>query len=109
MISDAGISINKDTLTDMVDKLQDPKVGLVQQMPFFCDRPGFASVVEKVGKNNVCKPAAAVFLTTCRVVHELMVFSCPKGVLWDVTRQEFSCLLHGRRQLGFGKVRYVQA
>jgi ceramide glucosyltransferase len=48
MISDAGIFMKKHTLSDMVYRLLDPKVGLVHQMPFMCDRPGFSSVVEKV-------------------------------------------------------------
>ena len=36
-----------DTLTDMAS-LMTEKVGLVHQMPFVCDRPGFAGTLEKV-------------------------------------------------------------
>jgi ceramide glucosyltransferase len=39
--------VNKDTLADMVSLMTD-KVGLVHQMPFVCDRPGFAGSLEKV-------------------------------------------------------------
>ncbi len=37
----------KDTLFDMVSRMED-NVGLVHQMPFVCDRPGFAGALEKV-------------------------------------------------------------
>jgi len=39
--------VNNDTLSDMVSLMTD-KVGLVHQMPFVCDRPGFAGSLEKV-------------------------------------------------------------
>lgn len=41
------IAVNDDSLTDMVASLN-PKVGLVHQMPYVCDRKGFAAVYEKV-------------------------------------------------------------
>ena len=41
------ISVKEDTLLDMVMHMTD-KVGLVQQMPFVTDRPGFVSHLEKV-------------------------------------------------------------
>lgn len=47
LISDAGLKMSKDTLTDMVS-LMTEKVGLVHQMPFVNDRPGFAGSLEKV-------------------------------------------------------------
>lgn len=47
MISDAGIRMKEDTLLDMVQHLTDD-TGLVHQMPFTCDREGFASTFEKV-------------------------------------------------------------
>ncbi|KXJ74655.1 hypothetical protein RP20_CCG013168 [Aedes albopictus] len=47
MISDAGIRMKSDTLTDMVNHMTD-KVGLVHQMPFVCDREGFAAAFEKI-------------------------------------------------------------
>lgn len=47
LISDSGIKMKEDTLLDMVDHMKD-KVGLVHQMPFTCDRKGFAAVYEKI-------------------------------------------------------------
>lgn len=47
LISDAGIKMANDTLYDMVS-LMTEKVGLVHQMPFTTDRPGFAGTLEKV-------------------------------------------------------------
>ncbi|CAG0919975.1 unnamed protein product [Notodromas monacha] len=47
MISDSGLRMREDTLTDMVSHMGE-KVGLVHQMPFVCDRDGFPSVLEKV-------------------------------------------------------------
>ncbi|XP_077283275.1 ceramide glucosyltransferase [Arctopsyche grandis] len=49
LISDAGVRMRPDTLLDMMaHMLQHDKVGLVHQMPFTCDRPGFAATFEKV-------------------------------------------------------------
>ena len=39
--------MKEDTLEDMVNHLNDD-VGLVHQMPFVCDRDGFAATLEKV-------------------------------------------------------------
>lgn len=47
LISDAGIRMKEDTLLDMVQHLTE-RVGLVHQMPFVADRPGFAAALEKV-------------------------------------------------------------
>lgn len=47
LISDAGLIMGEDTLYDMVLNMTD-KVGLVHQLPFACDRPGFAGTLEKV-------------------------------------------------------------
>ena len=47
LISDSGIRMNDDTLLDMVNYMTE-KVGLVHQMPFTCDRSGFAAVYEKI-------------------------------------------------------------
>ncbi|XP_022650237.1 ceramide glucosyltransferase-like isoform X1 [Varroa destructor] len=47
MVSDAGIRMKEDTLLDMVLCMA-PDVGLVHQMPFTCDRAGFAAILEKV-------------------------------------------------------------
>lgn len=47
LISDSGIRMKEDTLQDMVSHLKD-KVGLVHQMPFTCDRDGFAATLEKI-------------------------------------------------------------
>ena len=43
----SSIPVKEDTLTDMVHALKD-NVGLVHQMPFVCDREGFAGILEKV-------------------------------------------------------------
>lgn len=47
MISDSGIRMKDDTLLDMVNHMSD-KVALVHQMPFTCDRDGFAATFEKI-------------------------------------------------------------
>ncbi|KAK3761369.1 hypothetical protein RRG08_024239 [Elysia crispata] len=47
LISDSSIKMKEDTLLDMVMHMTD-KVGLVQQMPFVTDRPGFVSHLEKI-------------------------------------------------------------
>ena len=54
MLSDAVtkmlccVSVKEDTLLDMVSSMND-NTGLIHQMPFVCDRDGFAGVLEKVG------------------------------------------------------------
>lgn len=47
LISDSGIRMKEDTLLDMVNHMKDD-VGLVHQLPFTCDRGGFAGTLEKV-------------------------------------------------------------
>uniref|UniRef100_A0A6V7JEM1 ceramide glucosyltransferase n=1 Tax=Bracon brevicornis TaxID=1563983 RepID=A0A6V7JEM1_9HYME len=47
LISDSGIRMKEDTLLDMVGYMTD-KVGLVHQLPFTCDRSGFAAAYEKI-------------------------------------------------------------
>ena len=47
LISDSGLMMHEDTLYDMILSMKDD-VGLVHQMPFTCDRKGFAGSVEKV-------------------------------------------------------------
>ena len=47
LISDSGLMMHENTLYDMVMLMTD-NVGLVHQMPFTCDRKGFAASVEKV-------------------------------------------------------------
>ncbi|CAF3334175.1 unnamed protein product [Rotaria socialis] len=47
LISDSGLMMHENTLYDMVACMTD-NVGLVHQMPFTCDRKGFAGSVEKV-------------------------------------------------------------
>ncbi|XP_033253122.1 ceramide glucosyltransferase-like [Drosophila miranda] len=47
MISDSGIKMKNDTLLDMVQNMSE-KHALVHQMPFTCDREGFATIFEKV-------------------------------------------------------------
>jgi hypothetical protein len=48
LISDSGLMMHENTLYDMAMCMTD-NVGLVHQMPFTCDRKGFAASVEKVG------------------------------------------------------------
>lgn len=45
--SDRYLTVKCDTLMDMVSHMKEG-VGLVHQMPFVCDRPGFAAILEKV-------------------------------------------------------------
>lgn len=40
--------MKEDTLQDMVNHMSE-KTGIVHQMPFTCDRNGFAATYEKVG------------------------------------------------------------
>lgn len=47
MISDSGIRMKEDTLLDMVQHMKDG-IALVHQMPFTCDREGFAATFEKI-------------------------------------------------------------
>ena len=47
LISDSGIRMKEDTLLDMVHHMTD-RVALVHQMPFTCDREGFAAAYEKI-------------------------------------------------------------
>eukprot|EP00095_Tigriopus_kingsejongensis_P007614 maker-scaffold2030_size22264-snap-gene-0.6 protein:Tk07614 transcript:maker-scaffold2030_size22264-snap-gene-0.6-mRNA-1 annotation:"hypothetical protein DAPPUDRAFT_300574" len=47
LISDSGIRMNEDTLTDMVAHMTN-SVGLVHQMPYICDKSGIAASLEKV-------------------------------------------------------------
>ncbi|XP_037949622.1 ceramide glucosyltransferase-like [Teleopsis dalmanni] len=47
MISDSGIKMRSDTLLDMVNNMTEG-YALVHQMPFTCDREGFAATFEKI-------------------------------------------------------------
>ena len=47
LISDGGVMMREDTLYDMAS-LMAKDVGLVHQMPFSCDKQGFAGSLEKV-------------------------------------------------------------
>lgn len=46
-----GVAVKEETLADMVQDMTDD-VGLVHQLPFTCDREGFAATVEKVGNQS---------------------------------------------------------
>lgn len=46
------VTVKEDTLLDMVEYMTS-KVGLVHQMPFTCDREGFAATFEKVINQSV--------------------------------------------------------
>jgi ceramide glucosyltransferase len=47
MISDSGIRMKEDTLLDMMLHMKE-NIALVHQMPFTCDREGFAATFEKI-------------------------------------------------------------
>jgi len=47
LISDSKIRMREDTLTDMVNHM-DNDVGMVHQMPFTCDRDGYGAILEKI-------------------------------------------------------------
>ena len=47
LISDAGIFMKPETLTEMVS-LMSPDVGIVQQLPFISDKKGWPATLEKV-------------------------------------------------------------
>lgn len=47
-VSTSRIKASSDIIMDMSCKLQKPKVGLVHQMPFYTDLPGFAGTIDKV-------------------------------------------------------------
>lgn len=47
LISDSGIRMKEDTLQDMANHMTE-KTGIVHQMPFTCDRSGFAATLEKI-------------------------------------------------------------
>ncbi|KAK4287841.1 hypothetical protein Pmani_039102 [Petrolisthes manimaculis] len=47
LISDSGLMMKEDTLSDMVSYMT-PDVGIVHQMPFCCDRKGWPAILEKV-------------------------------------------------------------
>lgn len=50
-----SLLVKEDTLLDMVQHMTE-KVGLVHQMPFTCDRDGFAATFEKVYSNCSSNP-----------------------------------------------------
>lgn len=45
------VKVKEDTLLDMVNHMDD-RTGVVHQMPFTSDRPGFAATLEKVDSFN---------------------------------------------------------
>lgn len=47
LFSTRTFTVKEDTLLDMVEYMTS-KVGLVHQLPFTCDREGFAATFEKV-------------------------------------------------------------
>ena len=66
LISDGGMKTQEDTLYDMAS-LMAKDVGLVHQMPFSCDKQGFAGSLEKV-----CSETRGS-LTNLRVVISLIM------------------------------------
>lgn len=71
MISDSGIKMKNDTLMDMVQTMTE-KTGLVHQMPFTCDRDGFAAAFEKIYFGTV---QARIYLSA-----DLLGINCHTGM-----------------------------
>jgi len=71
LISDSGIRMKEDTLLDMVQLMSDD-VGLVHQLPFTCDREGFAATVEKIYFGTL---VARIYL-----VADLLRINCHTGM-----------------------------
>jgi len=79
LISDSGLMMHEETLYDMALCMTED-VGLVHQMPFTCDRKGFAGTVEKVcySKNKILTKKKIFFsnriglfrYTTCSYVYD---------------------------------------
>jgi len=95
LISDSGIRMKEDTLRDMVNHMiSNDKLGLVHQLPFTCDREGFAGTLEKVyfGTAQARIYLAADFLSiNC---HTGMSALMKKSLIDDVGGIEaFSCYL----------------
>uniref|UniRef100_A0A1A9WQA1 ceramide glucosyltransferase n=1 Tax=Glossina brevipalpis TaxID=37001 RepID=A0A1A9WQA1_9MUSC len=75
MISDSGIKMRSDTLLDMVYNMGE-KYALIHQMPFTCDREGFAATFEKIFFGTV---QSRIYLSA-----DLLSINCHTGM---------SCLL----------------
>ncbi|XP_059608289.1 ceramide glucosyltransferase [Phlebotomus argentipes] len=93
LISDSGIRMKEDTLLDMVDHMVDG-VGLVHQMPFTCDREGFAATFEKIYFGTV---QARIYLCA-----DLLGIVCHTGMSCLVRRhilEEVGGLAHFGRYL----------
>lgn len=87
MISDSGIRMKEDTLLDMVQHMTE-KVGLVHQMPFTCDREGFAATFEKIFFGTV---QSRIYLTA-----DLLGINCHTGM---------SCLMRKDALIEMGGLR----
>lgn len=72
MISDSGISVSPDTLTEMVSRMS-PTVGMVHGLPFVCDRAGFSSTLDKVYFGGA---HARMYITAC-----VFGVNCVSGML----------------------------
>lgn len=71
LISDSGIRMKEDTLLDMMHHMRDD-VALVHQLPFTCDRDGFAATFEKVFFGTV---QARIYLAA-----DLLRINCHTGM-----------------------------
>ncbi|XP_046688640.1 ceramide glucosyltransferase-B-like [Homalodisca vitripennis] len=60
-------AVKEDTLIDMVQLMTDD-VGLVHQLPFTCDREGFAATVEKIYFGTL---VARIYLVADSPAHQL--------------------------------------
>ena len=52
LVSDSGLLMKEDTLTDMVSYMTED-VGIVHQLPYTCDRKGWPATLEKVSGNSI--------------------------------------------------------
>lgn len=93
LISDSGIRMKEDTLLDMVLYMEND-VGIVHQMPFTCDREGFAATLEKIyfGTAQARIYLAAAFLgVNCHTGMSTLIRKLPIDEVGGL--QAFSCFL----------------
>lgn len=93
MISDSGIRMKEDTLLDMVQHMKDD-IALVHQMPFTCDREGFAATFEKIYFGTYQSRMYLIADLLGAICHTGMSSLIRKSVLEDVGGlKAFGCYL----------------